>query len=64
MDQSIKVDERLAKGLVTFHMDNIKLVDGDFALVIKPKDPKNMYELATKVQSYFLLMTQQDLKFY
>lgn len=49
MDQALKIDERLAKGTINLNLDNIKLFDTDVALVIAPKDPKNIYELTAKV---------------
>ena len=55
LDQAVKIDERLVKGLMTLHMDNMKLFDSELALVTAPKDPKNIYELAAKV-IIFLIM--------
>jgi hypothetical protein len=35
---------------MSVQMDNVKVVDSELALVIAPKDPKNLYELTAKVK--------------
>lgn len=49
IDQALKIDSRSAKGALVLQSDNIRIVDADVSLVFAPKDPKNIYELASKV---------------
>ena len=50
LDQAVKIDQRLIKGVMNVQMDNVKVVDSELALIIAPKDPKNLYELTAKVR--------------
>ena len=58
LDQAVKIDERLVKGIMTLHMDNMKLFDSELALVTAPKDPKNIYELAAKVIVFLIIQVK------